>query len=68
MKNPAEGRSLSTDQQSMASFATRWRKIDDRRRAEETAALILQVMAEDMLPVSTVKGDGFWRLMAFALM
>uniref|UniRef100_A0A8C6TE01 BED-type domain-containing protein n=1 Tax=Neogobius melanostomus TaxID=47308 RepID=A0A8C6TE01_9GOBI len=63
-KHPCESGGPSSQQQSIASFATRRRTCDDRR-AEQTASLISKMIAKDMLPISFVEGEGFRSLMAF---
>ncbi len=51
-------------QQSVASFMVRTTK-SDARRAEQTTALITEMIAKDMLPISFVGGEVFITLMEF---
>lgn len=51
-------------QTAIASFAVRPRQCDNVR-AEKTSALIANMVAKDMLPISFVEGEGFRELMKF---
>uniref|UniRef100_A0AAV2KTN5 Uncharacterized protein n=1 Tax=Knipowitschia caucasica TaxID=637954 RepID=A0AAV2KTN5_KNICA len=61
-KHPCESGGPSSQQQSIASFATRRRTCDDRR-AEQTASLISKMIAKDMLPISFVEDRAFTKLL-----